>query len=236
MRRMFALLLLCCSTVYAEENPAVACIEQLVTEPSFAPIANKLPLGDMSDISFEKLAIKAKPTKKESKLIAEWAEVHSSCFNQGLKYAKTNYPPQVVALAIEANNREIAVVASLFNKEISYGEANKQIQAIADDFRNKVTAVVEQIKSEQATKQLAQDQAKKSQDTQEAAQQESDRRFAAQQQAQADAQRRQLAAQMLLNSMRTPLIAPIVPYQMPVRPSVNTNCYQNGNQISCTSQ
>lgn len=232
MRRMIALCLLCCSPAYAEENPGIACTLQLATEPKFAPIANKLPLGDMSDISFEKLAIKAKPTKKESKLIAEWAEVHSSCFNQGLKYAKTNYLPQVVALAIEANNRETAVAASLFNKEISYGEANKQIQAIADDFRNKLTAVVEQIKSEQAAKKLAKD-------TKDAAQWESDRRILEQQQAQEDAQRRQLAGQILLNNMRNNQPAPfvpLVPYQMPVRPSVTTNCSQVGNQWICNSQ
>jgi hypothetical protein len=81
-----------------------------------APVANKLPLGEMRDISFEKLAIKAVPLRKESKLIAEWIEARKVCFNLGLEYANKNYPPQIVALAIEANNQETAVVAIRFHE------------------------------------------------------------------------------------------------------------------------
>lgn len=81
-----------------------------------APIANKLPLGDMGVISFEKLATKAVPSRKESKLIAEWIEARKVCFNLGLEYANKNYPPQIVALAIEAKNRETAVVAIRFHE------------------------------------------------------------------------------------------------------------------------
>ena len=239
MRRMLALCLLCCTPAHAEENPAIACNQQLVTEPRFAPITNKLPLGDMSDISFEKLAIKAIPTKNESKLIAEWVEAKNVCFNLGLEYAKTNYPPQLTALAMEAKNRVTAVAASLYNGELSYGAANKQIQSISDDFRNKLTALVEQIKSER----LVQEQAKSVQDNQKAAQLENDRRYAAQQQAQFDAQQQQQAqadAQrrlMIFKSMQLPPPTPLVPYQMPVRPpAINTNCQQIGNTWSCRSQ
>lgn len=254
MRRVLALYVLCCFSAHAEENPAITCNQQLVTEPRFAPITNKLPLGDMSEISFEKLAIKAIPTKKESKLIAEWVEAKNVCFNLGLEYAKTNYPPQLTALAMEAKNRVTAVVANLYNGEYSYGTANKQIQSISDDYRNKLTALVEQIKSEQ----IAQEQAKTVQDNQAAAQLENDRRYAAQQQAQAYAhqqQQEQADAQrrlMLLNSMRLPPPTPVVPYQVvpyqlpirpsvvpypiPVRPVTNTNCQQIGNAWSCQSQ
>ena len=220
MLRMLALYLLCCNLAHADLSSVIACNRQLVIDPRFAPITNKLPLGDVSDISFEKLAIKALPTKMESKLIAEWVEAKNVCFNLGLDYAeKTNYPPQLTALASEAKSRVTAVVASLYNGEFSYGTANKQLQSIADDYRNKLTALVEQIKSER----LAQERDKTVQDNQAAA---------LQQQAQADAQRRL----MLLNSMRLPPPTPLVPYQIPVRPVTNTNCQQIGNTWSCQSR
>lgn len=229
MQRIFVLCLLICGEAYADENPAPACNRQLAQEPRFAAIANKLPLADIREISFENLANKAIPSQKERNALAEWVEAHKSCFQMGLEYGQKNYPPQLVALAIEANNKVIAVAASLYNKELTYGAANKQMQSIADDTRNKATAVVEQVKVEKA----AQQQSQKAE-----AQRESDRRIAEQrqfeadsqrqQQAQADAQRRQLAARMLPP-----------PYQIPVpvvRPTVTTNCSQLGNQWTCNSR
>lgn len=237
MRLVLALCLLCCSQVYADDNPAIACTQKLVTEPKFAPLANKLPLGAMSDIGFEKLAIKAVPTKKDSKLIREWAEAHGSCFNIGLEYAKTNYPPQLVALAIEANNREMAVAASLYNRDLSYGAANKQIQSISDDFRNKITALAEQIKSERASQQVAQEQAKKAQDEKMGEQQERERQYAEQQQAQADAQRRQLGLQLLQQQQQQQQNN--YNQQMQIyqnRKPVTTNCNGTGTSWTCYSQ
>jgi hypothetical protein len=247
MRRFLWVCLLNCSAVCADEIPGIACFKQLVTEPKFAPIANKLPLGDIRDISFPMLANKTMPTKKESNLIAEWVEAKKGCFAVGLEYAQKNYPPQFIPLATEANNRVIAVAASLYNKELTYGSANKKIQAIADDYASKLTAVAEQIKSERAAQQLAQEQAKKQQDIQAKAQQDNDRRIAEQrqadadaqwqqQQAQADAQKRQLGVQMLMNNMNNnrPVPYQIVPPPV-LRPSVTTNCNQYGNQITCNS-
>ena len=252
MRLIFALCLLCCSQVYAEENPAIACTQQLTIEPKFSPIANKLPLGDMRDIDFQKLTIKAKPTKKESKIISSWVDARNNCFNIGLEYAKKNYHPQLVSLAIEANNREMAVAANLFNRDISYGEANKQIQSISDDYRNKILALVEQVKAEKAAQQLAQDQANKAQADKEAAQRERDRQYAEQQQeqenarqAQIDAQKRQLGMQILqqyqqnqqnnYNQQMQQIRQNQQIYQN--RMPVTTNCNGTGNNsMTCTSQ
>ena len=246
MCRILALFLLFCSSVLAEENPAISCTQKLVTEPKFAPIAKKLPLGDMRDINFEQLANKAIPTQKEAKLIAEWVEARKSCFNIGLEYGEKNYPPQVGALAIEANNQVTAVIADLFNKKFSYGAANKQIQTIADDYRNKLTAVAEQIKNEQSAQQerdsqiaeqrQAQADAARQQKAQADEQREAQAYAQRQQEAQADDQRRQQAMQIYLMNNK-----PFVPYktelyQMPVSPRVTSNCSQIGNQWTCVTQ
>lgn len=160
MRRILALCLLFCSHVYAEENPAIACYQQLATETRFAPIANKIPISNFGNISFEMLALKAKPTEKDSKLIAKFAKEQNSCFSLGLEYLQKNLPPEEVALVIEGHNRIIAVLASLSNREFSYGTGNKQIQSIADDLRNKLTLLLEQMKQAGDAAQAAQQQEK----------------------------------------------------------------------------
>lgn len=242
MRRLFLLCLLCSSSVFAEENPAIDCFKALVSEPKFAAISTKLPLGDMREITFQMLANNTLPTKKETKLIAEWVDAKKICLDSGLEFAQKNYPPQIIPIAFEANNRVNAVAASLYNREFTYGAANKKIQSIADEYVNKLTAVSEQIKAEKAAQQLAQEQAKSQKDAQVKAQQDYERQVAAQRQADAnarqqqlkaqeDAQRRQIAAQMLMNSMNRP-----TPYQIPVPPpTTRTVCNQNGTQTICNS-
>jgi hypothetical protein len=246
MLRILLFGLMFSSFCYADENPVIACFKQLTSDPKFVPIANKLPLGDIREISFQMLANKAVPTKREIGLISDWMDARKSCFTIGLEYAQKNYPPQTIPLATETNNRVTAIIVNLYNKEITYGSANKQIQSIADDYANKLTAVVEQIKSEKAAQQLAEQQAKEQLEAQKKNQQDNDRRISEQRQADAiaqqqrlqaaaDAQRRQLAAQNLMNNMNNNK-----PYQIPVpvptiRPIITTNCNTFGTQTTCNS-
>jgi hypothetical protein len=235
----------------APQDPAVACSRTLVAEPRFASIASKLPLANVLDISFEMLANESFPTPQERKAIAAWVPAHKECSKAGEAYRQQNYPPQLIAFLTEADNSGIVVVAELYNKKLTYGAANKRIQSIADDLRNKVAALVQQIQSqragEQQALQKAQEDQQATQKRDEAAQQASHQRDeiarqAAQQQyeqAREDqelAARRQAALQFMLNNMRATQPAPIVPYQIPIRPTTTTNCYRVGNQMNCTTQ
>ena len=244
MRRLAIGIFLACGTACADENPAPLCYKNLASEARFASIASKLPLADLRDISFENLANKAMPTAKERKLIADWVEARKPCFQIGIEHAKTTLPPQVSSLVIEADNNLTVVLASLFNKEISYGTANKKIQALADDMRNRITNVADQSRRENAAIDGAIAEAKSRRDANEQNRRDSEARYEEQrraniemqmqqQQAQADAERRQAAMQMLNNFK--PYQMPN-PYQMPIRPTVNTNCTQYGNQTSCTTR
>jgi hypothetical protein len=244
MKRLAIAFLFVSSLALADENPAPACYRELAEQARFAPISKKLPLADITNISFENLANKAVPTEKERKLLGEWVEAHKPCFQQGLEFANKNWLPQIAALAVEVDNNLTVIVASLFNKEISYGTANKKIQALADDLRNRVTGVVEQMKRENALTEAANTQVQNQREAQETARQESEKRFyeqrqaeaelrMQQQQAQEESERRQRAMQILGNFK--PYQAP-APYQMQIRPNVTTNCMQLGNQWTCNSR
>lgn len=213
--------------------------------PRFSLIAKKLPIVDIREVSFENLANKSMPSEKERRALADWVEAHKACFQVGAEYAKEHYPSQIGAIAIEEDNRITAVIASLFNKEITYGFANKQIQSIVDDIRNRETAITEQVQQDKINQQFAQELTQKQQKEQESAKRIYDRRVIEQRQAQAeeqlqqqqaqeDAQTRQLKSQMLMN-----MINNNKPYQlpmpMPIRPAVRTNCSQFGNQLTCTT-
>lgn len=246
MRRMIMLFLLCYSAAHADENPSIACGKKLVEEPKFSKIAKKLPLGDMRDITFEMLANKKTPTQQEINLIGEWVAEHQGCFKSGLEYAQKNYHPQLVALAIETNNKILVVAASLYGKELTYGAANTRIQSLADDFRNKITALAEQINSEKIAQELTKAEVKKRQELQEEAQRRNDRNIAEQrqteyyerqrqQQAQENAQNQSLAAQFLMNNMNNRQSTYQVQPVPVLRSSVTTNCIKNGSLISCNS-
>ncbi len=244
MRRVAMVYFFACGVAFADENPAPLCYRELAAETHFASIAKKLPLADFREISFENLADKTLPTEKERKLIVEWVEARKPCFQKGLTYSNENYPSQISAIAVEADNNLTAIIASLFNKEISYGAANKKIQAVVDGVRNRVTIIMDQIRRENNAKDEAIAQLQIQHDNQERIQRDIEKRFEEQmranseirmqqQQAQANYERRQHAIQMLKNFQ--PYQAP-APYQIPIRPNVTTNCSQIGNQWTCNSR
>lgn len=237
------------------QDPTIGCIKGLAVDKTFTQIASKIPLAEARDATFEMLANQALPTKREQELIPRWIEARKQCISDGDSFHRENYPMQMIALAVEAENNMAAIATDLYNRKLTYGAFNKRRLAIADDAIVKITAVVQQLKTQQDAQRQSQDIERATRQREEAAQQaamERDKQAQqtqrelearrmrqqaeqqAQQQAQqADAARRQAAMQML---QRQPQPAPIVPYQVPVRPITNTNCYQNGNQMNCTTQ
>lgn len=240
---LFAFLLVVATSCFAQQDPSAVCNRDLAADARFASIADKLPLAGISEMTFEMLANEKSPNAKEQKAIADWVSSHKECTKLGEAFRQQNYPPQVIALLIEADNSVVAVAADLFNRKLTYGAANKRMQSNLDDFRNRLAAFVQQIKSQQEAQRQAQDAEKAAQqrdaaarqaaqDQAQQAQQALEAQQAQQRAAQADAARRQILMQMIQNNKPTP----IVPYQMPVKPTYNTYCSRIGDQVNCTTQ
>ena len=233
---LFAMLAIATSC-YAQQDPSIGCNRDLAADPRFASIADKLPLAGISEMTFEMLANEKSPNAKERKAISDWASSHKECTKLGETFRQQNYPPQVIALLIEADNSVVAVAADLYNRKLTYGAANKRLQSNLDDFRNRLAAIVQQIKNqreaqrqEAAARQAAKEQAQQAQQAQEALEAQRASNQAELQAQQADQARRQAVIQQLLRNMQPQ------PLPNPYLPKSTTNCTAFGNQINCTTR
>lgn len=225
----------------AEEDPSLACNKALVERPAYSALAQKLPITSMMDVPFEMLADDSKPNNQQRKAISGWATEHRECMRAGEDFRNTHYSPTLAAIVTEADGRAMVVAADLFNRKLSFGEANRRIQAIGDDVRARIAVLTQAAVDQQAADRQKADEAQAAAARQDAAfvrQQalEAQRRREAQAnlEAQLDLALRQAAAQTVLNNMYRP--APLVPYVMPKNPVVNTTCSSIGGQTSCTSR
>lgn len=244
----FAMLLAIATPCYAQQDPSIVCNRDLAADPRLTSIADKLPLAGISEMTFEMLANEKYPDAKERKAISEWVSSHKECVKTGETFRQQNYPPQVIALLIEADNSVVAVAADLYNRKLRYGEANKRFQSNLDVFRNRLAAIVQQITSQREAQQQAQDAEKAAQQrdsaARQAAQEQSQQALQAQQaleaqrarnQAELQAQqaeeaRRQAVMQQILRNMQTQ------PLPNPYLPKSTTNCTAFGNQMNCTTR
>jgi hypothetical protein len=60
-------------------DPFIQCIRDLAAEPHFEQLSHKLPLADLTSITFSMLADESRPTPKERQDIANWFEKRDKC-------------------------------------------------------------------------------------------------------------------------------------------------------------
>jgi hypothetical protein len=227
-----ALALCVCCLCYGQEqiDPSIPCVRKLGDDPRFSLIAPKLPLGGFDKMTLQMLADQTKPTEVEREQISEYVLAKDECGKVGEQFRRANYPVEVNAALADAIDKGLALMADLYDRKLTYGEANKQTQSIASELRNKIASVIQRMKDEQAARQqtanrqASEERATRAQEAMAAAQQEAVR----QQQATAEQQRRQALLQFFLNSYK--------PIQLPpVRSPTQTNCIRAGNSINCTT-
>lgn len=147
----------------AQEDPSGPCLHSLGTETRFAPVADKMPITDVRDTTFAMLANESFPRPEEKPVIADLVGAQQACFKDGELWRQHNYPPQIGAMLTEAFNNGVATAADLYNGKLSYSAFNKRRQAIADDARHRVAALVQQIQNQRHAEQQAQKQARAAQ-------------------------------------------------------------------------
>ena len=222
----------------ANSDPLLACIADLAADPKFSDIADKLPLADPNRITFKMLADQSLPTPKERKEISEWFDEREDCWNSSESLYRQQWPPELFQLAKEGGDSAREIGVKLYNRRITYGTANKQIQELKDSVAARTVLIIKQYQAEIA-RQKAVAQAKADEDRKAAEQSAELREQAAEQRAlqeqqyanaqaaQAEALRLQ-RAQIFLNYMRATQLPP-------PRSTYNTNCYSTGNFTNCTT-
>lgn len=220
-------------------DPYLACVRLLAFDVQFEDISKKLPLYDMSAISFSMLADSSSPTPQERKEISAWFDKWEQCWKDSEALHQAQWLPDIFQLFQEENAEIHNIGIDLYNRKITFGEANKRVQDYGVKFRERVAAVVKQYQSEIAAQRAAAEQQaqRKQEAADRAAAQEQAYETAQEQAAAAERQRRMQLIGNFLNGMAQQMqdLARARQTIAPTRPTL-TNCYASGSSTSCISQ
>jgi hypothetical protein len=214
----------------------LACVKALSSDSKFAEISTKLPLQDVNSVSFNMLADQSRPTAQEREEIAEWFDQREGCWKANEAAIQTEWPPEIVQVASEGSSGFKAIGVDLYNRKLTYGEANLRIQELGNNIKARIIPIVKQYQAEIGAQKAAAEQ-------QAANRQEAAERRASQQEAYAQAQAnqeqalRQQRAQLFLNymgAMRQQQQQ--IQQQYAPKPTYTTNCSTSGNMTNCTTR
>jgi hypothetical protein len=120
----------------ALDSGPMNCDEDPGTDPHFALIAAKLPIADGSKVTVQMLSDETKATDEERKQLSDFVDGNTVCADGLLR--KKHWPPEVYAAAMENNQKFVVVLADLYSRKLTYGEANRQLKANASELLSKV--------------------------------------------------------------------------------------------------
>jgi hypothetical protein len=123
-------------------------MDHLAADSRFAPLAKKLEIGAVADTLPAMLGDASFASSKERQVISEWATARGACIREDTKYGNAAYRPPLRAYSIEAENKVMAAAVALYNREISFGDFNRQRQVIAEQLRAQKADLARQIQSQ----------------------------------------------------------------------------------------
>jgi hypothetical protein len=142
----------CC---HAQLASLASCMNQLAADPRFALLAGKVAVGNVTSGPPGMLTDSSLANNKERGVISKWAAARGECINFDSRYGNVVYRPPLQAHGIDTENKVLAAAVALYNREISFGEFNRQRQAIAEELRAKVADLSRQIQSQRTAQQHA---------------------------------------------------------------------------------
>jgi len=214
-------------------DPFIQCLRDLAAEPQFEQLSHKLPLADLTSITFPMLAEESRPTPKERQEIADWFKKRDKCRQGSDALHRTQWPPEIYEVSTQGDAGIQAIGVDLYNGKITFGETNKRLQQLRSDILAKLVPVIKKYQAELVAEQAAAEERKVAAAQQAQQREEQVRQYGDAQAAQQELIRQQRAA-LFLNYMRAMQPKPL---QMPPppAPTYNTNCYTYGNTTNCTT-
>lgn len=214
---------------YCHAQPAslASCIDRLPANPRFAVLAGKLAIGTMTKVPPGAFEDSSFANDKERQAISEWAAARGECIAADGKYGQQAYRPPLQSYGIDAENRVMAAAVALYNREISFGEFNRQRQAIAAQQREKAADLSRQIQTQRTVQEQADRQTREREQMQRAIEEiELQATMARQEAAQAQKDAASHSARgYRRDGPRSYQPAPIVSQR---------NCFRFGSRMTCT--
>jgi hypothetical protein len=225
-------------------DPFIGCVRILSFDIQFEALSKKLPLYDMTTITFAMLADNSFATPQERKDLLAWFDKRDRCWKDSEALHQSQWPPDIFQLSQEGNAAIHKIGLNLYNRKINFGEANQEIQDQGNAIKTRLLAVVKWYQDEIAAQKAVADQQaeqKREASAQLAAQQQANYQAQAQADATQDQAVRQQRAQMFLNYMNTmqqqqQQLREQQLQQLAPRPSYTTNCFTAGSNTNCTTR
>ena len=212
-------------------DPFLQCLKDLAAEPQFEQLSHKLPLSNLANFTFAMLADESLPTPRERRDLYDWFERRDKCRQDSDALHRAQWPPEIYQVSTEGDAGIQAIGLDLYNRKITFGEANKRLEQLRNDIVAKLMPIIKQYQADIAEQNAAAERRQAS--AQQRAEQE--QRYADAQAAQQELIRQQRAA-LFLNYMRAMQPRPLQVPQLPSPPpTYNTNCSTYGNMTDCTT-
>jgi hypothetical protein len=212
---------------YAQQDSLAACMDRLATDSRFATLARKLEVGAMTGASPAMLADASFAGSRERQALSEWAEARGACIGEEGKRGNAAYRPPLQTYSIEAENKVMAAAVALYNREISFGDFNRQRLLIAEQLRAQKADLSRQIQAQRTALEQSDRQSREREQMQRDIE-------AAELQASAARRQAELAQEALARLPNTAsrkdgprryVSTPAAPYR---------NCFRFGARITCT--
>jgi hypothetical protein len=213
---------------HAQQESLVSCMVHLAADPRFALLAPKLAVGTVTSALPAMLADTSIVNNQERPIIAEWAAARGACIKADSKYGNAAYRPPLQNYVIEAENKVMGAAAELYDRSISFGEFNRQRQAIAERLLSQTAGLSQQIQSQRTVQEQADRQSREREQTHREIEDAELRATMARQQAE---QAQESAARFSSSTNRRGSSRGYRPASI----ARHRNCFRFGTRITCTS-
>ena len=136
-------------------DPFLACVRILSFDIEFEGLSKKLPLYDMTTITFAMLADSSLPTPKERKDLLAWFDRRDRCWKESEALHQAQWPAEIFQLSQEGNAAIHTIGLELYHRKITFGEANKQIENGGNAVRAKLIPIIKRYQDEIAAQKAA---------------------------------------------------------------------------------
>lgn len=119
-----------------------ACFSEIVNDPVFSPISNKVALGSTTDQTFAMLTNNSKPSAKDRPMIHLWGQRREECMKLQAKANETQrVPPQIRSLLNSYSTNLQTLIAQLYLGNLTYADFAGKRQAMTNTTNEAVVNV-----------------------------------------------------------------------------------------------
>lgn len=131
----------CATHQSADDDPSIACMQQVDALPALAPLKAKLGSLSGASLDLDVMSDKSKPTPEETALVKQWHSARLACMGEAERFRATKTIPGYAALVSSHTKSYAHLIGKLYQGELSYGEFAGERSRLYDEMNAKLQAL-----------------------------------------------------------------------------------------------